>query len=165
MNGFAQIRDPLAARLEEQGIPALAEWTRGKIPALSGVAAVTGIRESESGPAAFWNYLGTRWDEEKGCAVERYGRTVELTLFVDLYAPKGQAAALEEALRTLEELILEQGGSGVSFHALRRGAIEHDGASGYLKSRCTVGCRACFTATRTEEGAPLTDFILKGVLQ
>ena len=84
MNGFAQIRDLLAARLEEQGIPALAEWTRGKIPALSGVAAVTGICESESGPAAFWNYLGTRWDEEKGCAVERYGRTVELTLFVDL---------------------------------------------------------------------------------
>ena len=54
MNGFAQIRDLLAARLEEQGIPALAEWTRGKIQALSGVAAVTGICESESGPAAFW---------------------------------------------------------------------------------------------------------------
>lgn len=36
--------------------------------------------------------------------------------------------------------------------------IGADGKSGYLKGRCTVACRAYFTAVRAEEGAALTDF-------
>lgn len=165
MNGFAQIRALLEQYLTERGVTVLAEWTRKTVPELTGVAAVVGIRESQSGSAAFWNYLGTQWDESRGCEVERYGKTVHLALYVDFYAPAGQAAKLEEAMLTMEELFLEQRGSGLCFSAVHRGAMESDGASGYLKSRCMVDCAACFTATRSEEGAALTDFILKGVLQ
>ena len=48
---------------------------------------------------------------------------------------------------------------------MQRGEIGADGKSGYLKGRCTVACRAYFTAVRAEEGAALTDFHLKGVVQ
>lgn len=165
MNGFAQIRTLLEEWMRQRGVPTLAEWTRKSVPELTEPAAVVGISESQSGSAAFWNYLGTQWDEERGCAVERYGKTVHLTLYVDFYAPAGKAAALEQAVQILEELFLEQRGSGLCFSSVRREAIQSDGASGYLKSRCTVECTACFTAARSEDGAALTDFILKGVLQ
>ena len=58
---------------------------------------------------------------------------------------------------------------GVNFTDLKwvmkAAEIGADGKSGYLKGRCTVACRAYFTAVRAEEGAALTDFHLKGVVQ
>lgn len=165
MNGFAQIKTLLADKLRGAGVTTVEAWSRKLLPRLSGAAAVLGFAETESGDAALWNYLGEAWDETLGCPVERYGRRVKVTLFADLYAPMDGAALLDAACGALETLALTPLVKGLRLEAVRRGEVYADSVSGYLKCRCTAVCTAYFTASRTEEGAELTDFTLKGVLQ
>ena len=89
--------------LEKHGIPTVGAWDRARLPALSGAAAVLGVQETQSGPAALWNYLGQQWDAERGEIVERYGRVLELKLYVDFYAPHGSAAEIEKGFEMLEK--------------------------------------------------------------
>lgn len=165
MKGGKQVRSLLAQKLTAAGLPVAAAWTRAKLPQLTTAAAVLGVQETRSGEAALWQYLGEQWDAARDCPVERYGKKVHLTLYVDLYAPRGAAEAIEQGWETLETVLLEPLAEGLRIETVRRGETAADGASGYLKCRCTAGCTACFTAVRAEEGAVLTEFRLKGVLQ
>ena len=90
---------------------------------------------------------------------------MELKLYVDFYAPHGSAAEIEKGFEMLEKELFAPLAEGLRADAVQRGEIGADGKSGYLKGRCTVACRAYFTAVRAEEGAALTDFHLKGVVQ
>ena len=90
---------------------------------------------------------------------------LELKLYVDFYAPHGGAAEIEKGFEMLEKELFTPLAEGLRADAVQRGEIGADGKSGYLKGRCTVACRAYFTAVRAEEGAALTDFHLKGVVQ
>ena len=165
MTGCEQVRTLLAQRLEAAGIRVATAWTREKLPQLTTAAAVLGVQETRSGDAALWNYLGEQWDETQSCCVERYGRKLRLTLYVDFYAPKGAAAEIESGWEKLEEALLAPLAEGLRMETVQRGETAADSASGYLKCRCTAQCTAYFTAVRTDEGAVLTDFTLKGVLQ
>ena len=165
MTGCEQVRTILKQRLEKVGIPVADAWTRKKLPQLSAAAAVLGVKETQSDDAALWNYLGEQWDEDRGCSVERYGRKLRLTLYADLYAPGGAAAKIEDAWEKLEEILFSPVAEGLRAGTVQRGEITADPVSGYLKCRCTAECTAWFTAVRAEEGAMLTDFTLKGVLQ
>ena len=165
MTGCEQVRGLLTQKLETSGIPVVTAWTRGKLPQLTSAAAVLGVKETQSDDAALWNYLGEQWDETQGCCVERYGRKLRLTLYVDFYAPKGAAEEIESGWEKLEEVLLTPLAEGLRMETVQRGETAADSASGYLKCRCTAQCTAYFTAVRTEESAVLTDFTLKGVLQ
>ncbi len=165
MNGMEQVKAALSEKIAAAGITTVDAWSRGRLPQLEKAVAVLGIRESESGSVAMWNYLGDVWDETLGHPVERYGRHLHLTLFADFYAPKGCADEIQTGCETLEEIFLSPLAEGIQGNSVQRGELHYDRTSGYLKCRCTVTCLAYFTATRTEEGALLTDFILKGVLQ
>ena len=92
--GLETVQTLLEQVLEKHGIPTVGAWDRARLPALSGAAAVLGVQETQSGPAALWNYLGQQWDAERGEIVERYGRVLELKLYVDFYAPHGGAAEI-----------------------------------------------------------------------
>mgnify|MGYP004515645993 FL=1 len=165
MTGCEQVRTLLAQKLEEADIPAATAWVRGKMPWLKGAAAVLGVQETRSGAAALWNYLGEQWDTARACPVERYGCRVQLTVFVDLYAPKGAAEEIENACEVLEGLLLTPLAEGLRVESVQRGEIGWDAPGGYLKCRCSAACTALFTAVRTEESAELTDFTLKGMVQ
>ena len=162
--GLTLVRRYLAKRLEDAGIPTVQAWEKVTLPALTACAAVLGVEESESAPAALWDYLGLALEEESGQTVERYGRRLALRISIDLYAPRNQAPACEEALERLEELLLEQLCAGLRVEKLQRGEMRFDSASGYLKCRCSAHCTAYFTASRADEAATLTDFELKGVV-
>ncbi len=165
MTACEQVRELLAQKLETSGVPVVTAWTRGKLPQLTVAAAVLGVQETQSDDAALWNYLGEQWDEAQGGCVERYGRRLRLTLYVDFYAPKGAAAEIESGCEKLEEVFLTPLAEGLRMETVQRGETMADNASGYLKCRCTAQCTAYFTAVRKEESAVLTDFTLKGVLQ
>ena len=165
MNGIEQVKNALAKKLAEGGITAVDAWSRRGLPQLEKAVAVLGIQETESDTASMWNYLGDVWDETLGHPVERYGRRLQLKLFVDFYAPKGCAKDIEAGCERLEELFLTPLVEGIQGNSVQRGELSYDRTSGYLKCRCTVMCLAYFTATRAEENALLTDFTLKGVLQ
>ena len=165
MSVFEELTADMTARLQEAGITALPAWEREKLPEIREVTAVLGVRQSQSSGAAFWNYLGQAWDETAGGPVERYGTQMELTLYADLYAPRGQAEQIDAAFEKMETLVFASAGGGLRLHTLRRGETEADRVSGYLKCRCTMEGTAFITAARREEGALLTDFTLKGVVQ
>ena len=165
MKGYEQVQTVLCEKLRETGIPTVPAWTRQNLPRVTEAAAVVGILETESGPAGFGDYLGTAWDETLGGTVERYGKRVRMTLFVDLYAPKGQPEELERAAAALEEALARPMREQLRAIQVRRGEMESDRPGDSLRCRCTVACTAYFTAAYSEEGALLTDFILKGVLE
>ena len=164
MNTTEQVIRALVQGLKTAGLPAVAAWQRDKLPALQEAAAVVGIERTESEPTAFSEYLGTAYDAAKDCFVERFGRRLNLTLYVDLYAPRESAAALEAGWNRLEEMLLSPL-AGLRMRSVRRGSIEYDRRSAYLKCRCMLSCTAFFTAERSEEGALLQDFILKGMVE
>ena len=76
----------------------------------------------------------------------------------------GQAEAIDDLFCQMETLCFTRQG-GLRFSQLQRGETAADSASGYLKCRCTLLCTAYILASRREEDAMLTDFILKGVVQ
>lgn len=140
-------------------------WERTALPMLEKPIAVIGTVQTKSEEGAFWNYLGTEWVEALGCSAERYGRRFSAELSADIYAPREQAEEMEKAIQTIEEMAAEPFEGGVRIQAIRRGEVQSDPVSRYLKCRCTVLCAAYFTVMCDEEGTILTDFILKGVVQ
>lgn len=160
-----QIRQQVMAQLQAAGMKVYPAWEKTALPHLDQPAAIVGAVRTKNEDGAFWNYLGTEWLEEAGCPVERYGRRFCAELFVEVYVPRDQAEALEDAIGKVELLAAEPSAAAVSVQTVQRGEVRSDAASGYLKCRCTVTCTAYFTLMRDEEGTVLTDFILKGVVQ
>lgn len=164
MSGIELVRKALAERITDAGIPVVQAWERARLPALSGVAAVIGVEETTSSDAGQWNYLGMSYDATQDQTMERYGRKLQLQLYIDLYAPKDQAEACGQSIEKLEELLLDPLYAGVRAQTVHCDALGVDSASGYLKCRCSAACTAYFTASRIDESAMLTDFELKGVV-
>ena len=165
MSAAEQIRKQIEQQLRDAGLQVCPAWERTAFPELESAAAVIGAAKSEREDGALWNYLGLAWDEGQGAMVERYGKRLNAEIFVDLYAPRDQVQAVEQALQTLEEALMAPLCPGLSILSLQRGEICCEDYSRYLKCRCILSCAAYFTQTRDEDGALLTDFILKGVVQ
>lgn len=164
MKGTDQVRGQLIARLKDAGICVVGAWERGKLPRPARPVAVVGIQETQTGDAALWQYLGVSHGED-GMEQERYGRRIRLTVFVDFYAMRTQADALEHCLNTLDAALLSVNPVSLRFTESKRGEIQYDQASDTLTCRCTLGCSAYFTAIREEDSSPFTEFTLKGVIQ
>lgn len=165
MTGTEQVKAYLTAQLKQAGIQTVQAWERRRIPQLNAPAAVVGVEETRSSSAALWAYLGLTQEENAAVGKERYGRRLELSLCVDFYAPRAQAQKLEACCEVLETLCFSPLAAFLHISGVRRGEIRADRISGYLQCRCTAACTAYLTATRDEDSAELTDFILKGVLQ
>lgn len=164
LTGAAMVRAAIVEALKDAGLPTFPAWERARLGELKGPAAIVGVEELTGSDAALWDYLGLE-ERPGGGTLERYGRRLSLKLFIEVYAPRSQAAECEAALETVEALLLETGVAGLRTETLRRGAVEHDRASGYLKCRCTASSGAYVTALRAGEDAVLTDFELKGVVK
>lgn len=164
MTGASFVTASLARALTEAGLRAVQSWERLRLPELETPAAVVGVAELTGTNAALWDYLGLAALPGGGTA-ERYGRRLSLEVFVDIYAPRAAAEACGAALETVEGVLLETGAAGLRVQSLKRGALEHDRTSGYLKCRCTAAAEAYLTAARVDERAELTDFELKGVVK
>ena len=90
---------------------------------------------------------------------------LELTLSLDIYAPpESGAAGCDQALDTLHRVMLEGLPTGLKPAELRWEETAWDEATSMFLRRGSLSCSAYFVATATEEGAWLTDFILKGVV-
>ena len=86
------------------------------------VAAVT-LRACQAGPAGFQSYLGERYNQETEQWEEIYGRKVQLTFGLDLYAlPQAGEAALQTALDTLAQACAGAGPEG-HYHTRAPGGV------------------------------------------
>ena len=165
MNGLEQVKAALSAALERAGIAAQAAFSPGWARSYSQPVVAVGLRQGESRGGALSSYLGQRTDPDTQLCQEVYGMRLELTLSMDIYAPPGEGAAgCDSALEGLHRAVLHGLPSGLRPVELRWDEMGWDQETEMFLRRGSLSCSAFFTASRSDDGLPLTDFILKGVV-
>ncbi len=165
MTGLEQVKEALAAALERAGVRAATAYAPGWCRRYSQPVAAVGFRQGECRGEAMNSYLGSQVDPATHETREVYGMRLELTLSLDIYSPASAGAAgCEKALEGLHQVMLEGLPSGLRPSELKWEETVWDADTAMFLRRGSLSCGAYFTASATEEGAPLSDFILKGVL-
>ena len=110
------------------------------------------------------SYLGRRQEGSRWREV--YGRRMELTLSLDLYAPAELGTeGCDRALETLHRVMLEGLPSGLRPKELCWEEAAWDQETAMFLRRGSLRCEAVFTAQAEEDNELVTDFILKGVVR
>ena len=111
MKGVQELRQRLAQHLEGKGLEAVTAWGEVRRQRPGGAVAAVSLRAMESGQPGFQNYLGERYNAESGCWEELYGKRVELTFGLDLYA--ATAEEVQAGLDALSAALSESGPEGM----------------------------------------------------
>ncbi len=112
-------------------------------------------------PGGFKDYLGMREDRE-GRQEELYGRAVELTLAMDIYAPRdGGEGVCQEVLDRLAETIMCQGLNGLNAIELQAGPMEFLDREGLYRRRVSCLFKAWLVAA-VDGGGFFVDIEVRG---
>ncbi len=165
MNGLEQVKTAIAGALEGSGLAARIAFAPGWTKEYSGPVAAVGLRTGESRGGALGSYLGQRVDPETQVSREIYGMRLDLTLSLDVYCPPALGAAgCDGALETLHRVVLGGLPSGLKPTELKWEESAWDEDTGMFLRKGSLCCEAFFTASVSEDGALITDFILKGTV-
>lgn len=148
--------------LNERGIPAAEGWTGQPRPCAEEPVVVVTVQEYTAATAGFEHYLGERYNEETANWEELYGRKVELTLGLDLYAPEREKeAALQDLAQRLAGILTLETPEGLQVGKITCGKTEWDEQQRRLKREMSASCMAWLRAA-CAEGAEFLDFELRG---
>ena len=152
----------VAAWLSEREIPALSGWRGMERKLITAPTSVVTLREYAALPAGFEHYLGERYNEETAAWEEIYGRKVELTLGLDLYAPEmGCGEDLQGLLERLTQALTLGAPAGLQVERITCGQTRWDESQRLLKREVSAVCTAWLVAV-CPEGAEFLDFELRG---
>lgn len=162
MKGLDELRGAMARYLLDHEVDAVTAWEPGMRTRRDGPAAVVSLRGCESGPAGLRDYLGERFDEKSGRWVELYGKRAEVTLGLDLYAPKALGEQGCAALFTKVAEVLAGGGpAGLTVMRLVCGEAVYDGQEGLFRCPVQAVCGVYLYASAEEDGT-FSDFVVRG---
>lgn len=164
MTGLNQVKEAILSALEGAGLRALGRFGTQAERSYTGPVAVIGVAQAAGKPMGLGGYLGTVYDPDAGTEQEIYGRILEVTVSVDVYAPGG-ADACESAMETAAETLMAGLPAGLRLRSLQWGQTEWDEDSGLYLRRGTAEYTAQFTATASAETGEILDFELKGVMK
>ena len=165
MNGLEQVKNAIAAALENSGISARIAYAPGWAGSYQEPVVAVGLGTGESRGGALSNYLGQRTDPDTQTSQEVYGMRLELTLSLDIYCPPQEGAAgCDGVLEKLHQIMLEKLPSGLRPSELKWEEAAWDEDTSMFLRRGSLSCGAYFIAVAAEDGALLSDFILKGVV-
>lgn len=167
MSGLEHVREYLAEYLSGQGVNAVTAWPDEPRSEENGAVCAVSLRKGQTVGVGFRDYLGERYDTERGRWVELYGRRVRLTFGLDLYAPAGPEMgerAIRAAFDTLAGAL--QGGepSGLKLEEFSCGETEFQEAEGRYRCPAEAVYQAFLYAV-ADEGGSFLDFEVKGVMQ
>ena len=143
MNGALNaLRQSAVELLREYGVEAVTAMEPDSRKTPDGPVAAVSLRQVVCAPTAFRDYLGQRTDPDTGVTEELYGREVELTLSLDLYAPcwGGEGACLDAAALMAEALICRDVG-GLSVGEIRTERVEFLERDGLYRLPVSCVCR------------------------
>lgn len=167
MSGLDQVREILAEYLSGQGVNAVTAWSEQPRSEADGAVCAVSLRKGQAVGVGFCDYLGERYDTERGRGVELYGKRVRLTFGLDLYAPAGAEAgerAIRAAFDTLAGALRGGGPSGLKLEEFSCGETEFLETEGSY--RCPVeAAYQAFLYAVADEGGSFLDFEVKGVMQ
>lgn len=163
-SAIEQVKSALCAALEKAGLEARTAYAPGRAAAYEKPVAAVGLRRGESRSGGLSSYLGRQRSGSEWREV--YGLRMDLTLSLDLYAPAELGAAgCDAALEVLHRVMLEGLPAGLRAKELSWEETAWDKKASMFLRQGSLTCEAVFTAEAEEDGALVSDFILKGVVR
>lgn len=162
---FNTLREGVAGQLKRAGLNAVAAMGPGRAARWREPVVAVTLKKVTCAPGGFQDYLGLRRDPDSGREQEVYGREAELTLTIDIFAPRdGGAGACQEAAEGAMECLIRQGAAGLAALELQAGDVEFLERDGLYRQKVTCRCRAWLVA-ETDGGGAFVDFEVKGRLR
>ena len=149
MKGLQELRTALARYLKEQGMEAAAAWGEERRLRAGKAVAVVSLRGFESGTPGFQNYLGERYNTAEGRWEELYGKRVELTFGLDVYA--ASAEEVQAGLDRLNAALGEKGPAGLCPVSLSAGETAYQSGAGRYFCPVEAKFSAWATAAKGED--------------
>lgn len=156
------LRQSAVELLREQGLHAVAAMEPDSRRRWDGPVAAVSLSKMVCAPGGFRDYLGMRDNADTGNQEELYGRAVEITLGLDVYAPReGGESACQQGVCLMAEALTCHGVGGLTVEEFETGAVEFLERDGlyHLTARCL--CRGWMVAAVDSSGA-FVDFEVKG---
>ncbi len=160
--GFEALREGVVSLLRENGVNAVPGMSPEPARRWREAAAAVSVKKVSCAAGGFQNYLGREADG--GGEKELYGRAADITLSIDVYAPKdGGEGACQRALERIAEILLTCGAAGLEAAELTAGQTEWLDREGMYRLRAECLCRAWLTVSANREsGGYFTDFEVRG---
>lgn len=156
------LRQSAVELLREYGVYAVAAMEPESRKRWDGPVAAVSLDRVACAPGGFRDYLGLRDNPDTGGQDELYGRGVEITLGLDLYAPRtGGGSACQQAAGILAEAVSCRGIGGLPVEELRTGSVEFLEKDGLYRLPVKCLCRGWLVAAVDSSGA-FADFEVKG---
>ena len=156
------LRQSVVELLQECGLHAVAAMEPDSRKRWDGPVAAVALDRVVCAAGGFQDYLGERHNPDTGREEEIYGRAVELTLSLDLYAPRdGGAGACQQALGVMAEALAFRGAGGLSVGEIHSGAVEFLERDGLYRLPVKCTCKGWLVAAVDSSGA-FVDFEVKG---
>jgi len=166
MTAAEQVKTALIAALEDAGLAAVGAWEEERLRHWPGCVTAVGAEKTALRQTGLLDYLGETFDEARGTTAEVYGRTMTMTLSLDVYTPRELgAAAGEAAAEQATQALTARLPSGLRAQEICWEGSAWDRASGMFRKRGSAEFTALFTASAAEDEAVLSDFILKGAVR
>ena len=163
MNGALNaLREQVAQQLRQAGINAVTGMESARSSRWREAVAAVSLSRVVCAPGGFQNYLGTH-REDSGLERELYGREVELTLALDIFAPRdGGESACQEAAEAAAESLMCRGAAGLDALEIQTGQVEFLDSEGLYRQKTTCRCKAWLVARMDDGGGAFADFEVKG---
>ena len=166
MTVIQQVKAAVVNAIDDADVTALTAYSAEELKKYSSAVAAVGTREVNITHSGAAEYLGQRYDEETGAVQEVYGRKMDLSLSLDIYAPRAAGAdACEEAAETVTQAMMTALPCGLHMQKITWQQVQWDKVCGMFRLGGQANYEAYFTAETAEETAEFTDFILRGVVQ
>ena len=157
------LRQTVAGQLRRAGVNAVAGMESARASRWREAVAAVSLSGAVCAPGGFQDYLGVRRDPDTGKERELYGRQAELTLAIDVFAPRdGGESACQQCAQAVVESLLRQGAAGLPALEFRAGRVEFLEGEGLYRQTLSCRCGAWLTAERGEGSEPFADFEVRG---
>ena len=164
MSGALNVwRQSVVEQLRESGLNAVAAMESVRANRWREAVAAVSLSRVVCAPGGFKDDLGVMTDPESGVERELYGREVQLTLALDVFAPRdGGESACQRVAEAVTECLVCQGAAGLSALEVQAGRVEFLEQDGMYRQEISCRCKAWLVARMDDDGGAFVDFEVKG---
>ena len=156
------LRQDIVALLQEYGLYAVTAMDSDSRRKWDGPVSAVSLSRVVCAAGGFRDYLGQRKNPDTGDMDELYGKAVELTFSLDLYAPRnGGEHACQEAAAIMAEALACRSLNGLSVREMQTGQVEFMERDGLYRMPVSCTCKGWMVAVVDNSGA-FVDFEVKG---
>lgn len=160
---LSALREAVIRQLRQNGINAVAAMDSARANRWREAVAAVCVSRMTCAPGGFQNYLGVHTDQESQKRRELYGRAAELTLTLEIFAPRdGGGSACQNAAETAAECLVCQGAAGLDALEIQTGRVDFLEREGLYRQEVSCRCAAWLVARTDDEGEAFADFEVKG---